>query len=514
MKQDNRKKSQIIVAEFHQETNIFNEMIWTEARFRSDVYVFGNEVLERYHSQTASTVNGIVQTCQKHGYDVIPVCAMHTTSGGAVDQAVADQFLFHVLEAYRKNPDVAGFFLALHGATQSTEIEDICGYILERIRRSAGNDVVITVGCDLHANVTHNCMKYADCICGFQTYPHVDQYETGCRSAEIGIALLEGKTSLYWARAYLPMIVPATGYSTEYGAFKRIMDLAQSYMESGEIVDVSLFQMQPWLDVSEAGSAVLVAAETESQALSYCRLLAEMLYENRENFWPELCRLNEAVELAKRTPAGRPVILVDAGDSPGAGALGNSAFVLGELMKRGEPVQTAFAMMDPTAVDQAFQAGCGSKEIFRLGGTLEFPAVVMALYEDGVFVQEGPVDKGLLRNLGRTARICTERTEVLICEHLCGTGDLQMYRHFGIEPTNCQMVVIKASMSFRSAYERIASEICVVGTEGASSPDLIGFPYRMLPENFYPFRKKPLETISEPEIYWKTKKYVGQTQCI
>ena len=497
----------ILIAEFHQETNVLNNEIWTEQRFRNDMYATGNDVLKKYHA-TRSTIRGITQTCEEHGYGLVPVCAMHATCGGLVAQEVVEQFLHYVLSALRTETDVAGIFLALHGATQSVKTEDVCGYILETIRGEVGPELVISVACDLHGNITRKCAENADVICAFHTYPHIDQFETGCRAAKLGIRLLESTVPLHLARCYLPMIVPAAGYSTEWGRFGEIMSEACNAAEKEEILDFSIFQMQPWLDVHEAGSAVLCFAENRERAEDFCRRISKKLYDARDSFWPETSGFDETIKLAQKTPVGKPVLLVDIGDSPGAGAPGDSAFVLLELSKRSFPVKTAFAVKDKDAVDHAFFVGEGGTAVFTIGvagenTSVQVTATVSRLYADGHFIQEGPVDTGLERNLGRAARLRIAENDVLVCDTLSGTSDLQMYRHFGIEPTAYQLVVVKASMSYRSAYEKIASSVCLVNTVGASTSDLQNVKYHNLPRVFYPFVDSPLGGAPNVELIKK-----------
>lgn len=502
------KPLRIIVAEFHQETNSFNPRVWSMRNFEQDICLAGAEIIKKYDGISGSVLNGILYAANKCGVETIPACALHATSGGRVDHDVVDYFLNTLVEAYHVNKPVDGFIMGFHGATQSTHVDDACGYILENLRREVGPDVVISIGCDLHANITEKCVINADYICGFQTYPHVDQHHTGVRAAQLGFRKMLGKGDVHLAQTTLPMILPASGYSTNTSPFKDIMDYGHELVRQGELLDFSLFQMQPWLDVNPAGSSIVTIAEDPEKAKKCASILAEAVYKCRDELWPKLYEIDDVIQLAQKAPQGKPVILVDMADSPGAGALGDSVAVLLHLIQQDYPVRTATIVCDGEAVRHAEQVGAGNSAEFCVGGGLtpgmpgpaKITAHVTSLHE-GVFYQEGPVGKGLRRNLGKTAVLSTENIDLLICEHLCGTSDVQVYRSFGIEPTHYQLLVVKANTSFRAAYKSLAYKICLANTPGASSSNLKGLNYTRLPRGFYPFDSLQGFKISEPRIY-------------
>ena len=79
--------------------------------------------------------------------------------------------------------DFDAICVSLHGATCTVSEEDACGTFLKFLRDLVGSEKVIAASCDLHANVTEKMLAAADIICGYQSYPHVDFYETGYRAA-------------------------------------------------------------------------------------------------------------------------------------------------------------------------------------------------------------------------------------------------------------------------------------------------------------------------------------------
>ena len=99
--------------------------------------------------------------------------------------AVVEDFLGRTLEGIRGAGALDGVLLSLHGATVSDRSDDVCGDIVQAVRRAVGQKAAIAVSLDLHGNVTRKMMENADFVCGYQTYPHLDLYEVGFRAARL-----------------------------------------------------------------------------------------------------------------------------------------------------------------------------------------------------------------------------------------------------------------------------------------------------------------------------------------
>ena len=68
------------------------------------------------------------------------------------------------------------------------------------------------------------------------------------------------------AATTIPMMVPPTGYTSLEGVFKDIIDSGKKLVEDGELLDFSVLQVQPWLDIKEIGSTVIAVASDEETA--------------------------------------------------------------------------------------------------------------------------------------------------------------------------------------------------------------------------------------------------------
>ena len=171
-------------------------------------------------------------------------------------------------------------------------------------------------------------------VCGFQEYPHIDQLETGIRAAKRLVEHLNGEPKKTVCVS-IPMIAPAHGYTTQAGSLNKLKKRAESLIETGEICDFTIFQVQPWLDVMEMNSTVVVIDKDIQKASEIALSLAKENFNIREEIQGNpLMSVESIVEKSKENKIGKPVVLVDSADSPNAGSTGDSAYVLQKLWNR------------------------------------------------------------------------------------------------------------------------------------------------------------------------------------
>lgn len=485
----------VVLCEFRQESNSFNPVVTDRDAFAMNHITGGEAFMEQIHRSKASAIYAMQQEMQKAGYETIPAYSMHAQSGGPVDQKVVTEFLENTLPVLRANLPVDCVLLSLHGATQGTECEDVCGLILSEVRAVVGDETVIAASCDMHANCTDLMLEKADFISGYLTYPHMDYYEVGSRAARMALRRLQGE-AVSIAAVRVPMIVPASGYTTLRGNFKTFVDDAKALIADGTLLDFSVFQMQPWLDVSVGGTTVIAVAQTEETAREVSDRFAQRLFSLKEEFRPDLTSIDEILDIAEKNDSDKPVILVDSSDSTNAGATGDSAAVVERLQARGSQMKACIYINDAPAVEKAFAVGVGGKLTVQVGCTLDskysVPAVVdaevKAVFADGTFVRQSLAGKGMTHNIGRAAVLEAGNISILVCYNTAGNGDPQLYRAFGIEPLEQQLVVVKACTSYRASYEPLSDKIYVANTPGAACGDLSYLEYAHVSKDYYPFR--------------------------
>ncbi len=497
----------IFMCGLSQESNSFNPILTDMDGFETFEPYWGTEPIpEKFCLPSAC---GMYETFSAANAELFCGPVIRAGSGGPVEHSFIEHFVDTTLKQLKAFGKVDGVSVAMHGATVSDKVEDVCGYILEAIRKEVGEEVVISVSFDLHANVTEKIMKNADYVSGFQAYPHLDQKETGIRASKRLLEALDGKGGKT-AFVSIPMIASAHGYTTFDGSLGKLVARAKKMIEQGEIIDYTIFEVQPWLDVEKMAATVVVIAKTEEKAKS---VAADLAYENftvREEILGEsFFSIPEVISKAIENKSGKPVVLVDSADSPNAGATADSATVIEYLLPYRDSLKCAVAVSDIPAVEKAIKLGVGAVSDFTLGATmapelskpvLVKDATVVSIHE-GTFYSYGPQDKGSKRYLGKTVVLKAGKIFIHVSSYGKCEGDLNFYRSFGIDPADCDLVGVKACTSFRAAYEPISAEICNTDTPGSAGCVLTNLPFKKRPVPMYPFEEITEADISQPKCY-------------
>ncbi len=493
-----------------QESNSFNPVLTDYSEF--SICTEPKEVLTE-NGKAGITINGIFKTLNDAGYELIPGKFMYAGSGAPIKSCVIEDFIKETLQKIKATKNLDAVVISMHGATVSDVSDDVCGDIIESVRREVGQNVVISVSFDLHANVTEKTLKNADYVSGYQTYPHLDLYETGVRAAQRVIDHFE-KGRAFVARAAIPVIAPAHAYTTSTRELKKVMDKAKGYVECGKIVDYSIFQAQPWLDVDKLFSTVIITGYDKQTVLDVANELIFDEFSLRKDLQGSpLYSVEQVVQKALDNKSGKPVVLCDSADSPNAGANGDSATVLNYLLPHKDQLKCAMAVVDKNAVDKAYELGVGGVGDFVLGASvapeLSKPVFVknalVKVLSDGDFYLYGPQERGQLYSNGKSALISVGNIYIHISYGARVIGDRGFYRSVGVEPELMDLVCVKACTSFKAGYEPISSEICNAVTTGAAGTDLKGLPFKKRQKPLYPFEEISVNDINSAKIYREEK---------
>lgn len=487
----------VLISEFRQETNSFNPALSGMETWSQNGIYEGQAVRDRF-AGTQCAVGGMIDAVDEHArelghHEVTFAVVMAAQSGGITEQTVMDHYLQRLIPAIEAAGPLDVVLLSFHGALQTTDYDDPEAEIARQVRELVGENCVISVSTDLHAFISRELIASVDYVSGYQTYPHIDHYGTGHRAAHLGLKAAAGQARPTMAWVPVPMIVSAASYNTLDGPFADLVQHAHHLVESGELIDWSIYQMQPWLDVPGGHSAVLAVADEAGQAAAQAKDLARRLYSLRHAFTTHLLSIDEAIDTAEKSTSGKPVIVVDAADSCNAGAAGDSMAVAARLLERGSSLRAATVVNDGAAARRAHELGVGATAEFTLGASRDQRAVQLRAtgyvrsVHDGEFVQEGPANRGMVNKIGPTAVLRFGNLDVLVCDWMIGNGDPQLYRAFGIEPTLYDLVVVKAHTSFRAAYTPFAGEILETDTPGAAATELRRLPFERIPKSLFPW---------------------------
>jgi microcystin degradation protein MlrC len=483
----------IAVGCFAQESNSFSPVPGSWLHFGPQELLRGWAVMEEC-AGTKTELSGALDIAKQHQIELVPlIAARASASAGTMCREVFETIRDELLEHLRKAGPLDGVFLALHGAMVAEDYEDATGEVLRALRAEIGPDLPLVGTLDLHANVTQRMISQATALVGYHTAPHIDLYETGQRGMELLLATVKSHVQPVTALRRLPMLLPAENGRTTDGPYAEVMGQVKTLEKCHGILDVSVFSVQPWLDIHDVGCSVVVITDGDHRlAEKEADRLADEFWKRRRAFNIELTPTSEAICYALEQDQF-PFILSDSADATSSGAPGDSTVVL-EALLNAQPTKDCYLnIVDPQVVEEMIQAGVGQEVTLRVGAkyapALYRPVEVtgwVKLISDGDFVQKGPGLQGITVHRGRTGVLRVGHVYLVVMERPVIQWDAELYRSVGLEPRDAQIVVVKSPAAFRAAYEPFAAEILILDASGVCSPNLLSLPFKHVRRPLYP----------------------------
>ena len=167
--------------------------------------------------------------------------------------------------------------------------------------------------------------------------------------------------------------------------------------------------------------------------------------------------------------------------------------MLAELQRQGAS-GFVVVLYDPAAVQSCIQAGVGADVALDVGGKADNlhgdPVTIQGkvrLIHDGQFIETQPRHGGQrYHNQGLTAVVAVEDSLVVLTSRRQTPFSLQQLLSLGIDPTEMQMIVVKAAVAYRAAYEPIAGQIIEVDTPGLTAVNPLHFEYHNVRRPLFP----------------------------
>src|SRR6202795_3546707 len=261
----------IIIAQMKHETNTFSPVPTPLGRFARGCAAppDGRDAYEAYKG-TGTAVAAFIDIAEKEGADIeIPIAA-NAWPSGPVENSAFEHMAGRICEAVARGCDAV--LLDLHGAMVTESLEDGEGELLTRLRRLAPR-TPIGVALDMHANLYPAIVQNCDVLAGYQTYPHVDVYETGIRVSAPIFAMLNGKANPVMAWGTRPMLPHVMRQSTDDSPNRELQARCRAMEQQGALA-ATLFVGFPHADIPGAGlSAVVVTDADRGRADSWCKEL-------------------------------------------------------------------------------------------------------------------------------------------------------------------------------------------------------------------------------------------------
>jgi microcystin degradation protein MlrC len=497
----------IALAELVQETDTFSAITTSVVEFQNYEIFRGNDVVAK--SRGVGPLGGFLAVAEQQddfdSQEFVSSVRAWAGAGGTILDETFQEFADEIVAGISNAGNLDAVFLSLHGAAAAESTDDVEGYVLEHVRHAVSNrgarndkttgpDIPIVVSLDHHANITERMVAAADVLVGHETQPH-DPLATGVKAAGILFSILKGNITPTIAWQKIPMITPQDQFLTAAGPMKEWFDKAREFEQLDNVIDVSPYPMQPWLDVEESGWSVVVHTNNDHDlAVRIANEMADWAWTNRERFRvSERVAVVDAIQQATDAEDGL-IILSDTGDSVFGGAPGNSVHILNALLKNSETLNHdrlfLVPIIDTVALDIVFARGLGNNVQVEVGSRIEGLEDLVSVDGEVVSISSGynaDIGERGKCELGRTAVIAVGAVRlVLLEERSFAINHPVLYEHHGIDVARAKAVVVKTASNFQF-FAAWRKQLIRVDSPGATQSDLVALPWKKLRRPIWPF---------------------------
>jgi microcystin degradation protein MlrC len=485
----------IVIAMMKHETNTFSPVTTPIGRFARGASLpqRGRAALSAYKG-TGTAMAAFIDIAEREGWEIVVPIAASATPSAPVEEAAYRIMTDAICEAVAAGCDA--IMLDLHGAMVTESLEDGEGELLARIRRMAPQ-VPIAVALDMHTNLYPAIVDNITTLAGYQTYPHVDNYATGVRAGEALVKAIEGRVKPTLAWGNRPMLPHIMRQGTHDGPNKALQARAAAMEASGEVLLATLFTGFPHADIREAGlSAVVITDGDATKARRLCDELLDAAWREREAWVYRIEPLAASIARAKQAQTG-PVVLLDHYDNSASGGTQDTMTVLGAILDAGLEDVAAFAICDPSAVQELIAAGIGNEATVMLGGKLDMAAIGLKgsprqvtgrvrHISDGLYRNLGPASRGVLMDMGPTVVLDTGKVEIVVVSRQQEPNDKNCLQSVGIDPARKRFLMLKSRVHWRAGFGDIAKEVIECAGTGVCTSDYSQLTFKNVRRPIYP----------------------------
>jgi microcystin degradation protein MlrC len=484
--------ARIAVGGFQHETNTFAPMGATYADFvKHDAWpglVRGPALFDAVAGINLP-VAGFIEAAREDGHDLVPLLWASAEPSSYVTEDAFERIVGAIVEDLRAALPVDAVYLDLHGAMVAAHHEDGEGEALRRVRGVVGPAVPVVASLDFHANLTDAMARHADALTIYRTYPHLDMAFTGARAYH-ALARILGGQAMAKAFRKLPFLVPLTAQWTDAEPNRSLYaDVADA--AGGTVFTADLALAFPPADIADCGPGLVAFAATQAEADGVADELMRAVLAAEPRFANDMLRPDQAVRASLAIDEGRPVVLADAQDNPGAGGTADTTGLLEALVAGGARRAVLGMLNDPEVAARAHEVGVGGAFEAALGAKsgLSGHRPLRARFRverlsDGRFLCNGPVFSGTRTDLGPTALLAIESggsdVRVVVGSNRFQCLDRAVFTHLGVALDEQRIVAVKSTVHFRADFDPIAARTIVVEAPGAHPCRLVGLGYRNL----------------------------------
>lgn len=490
-----RRKTRLAIARLWHESNSFNPVPVTRAKFQAREWVKGAKEAARYESTATEMGAALAFLRARPDWEGHFLRCTSAPPGGPVAQADLDAIHDEIvadLEAQQWD----AVYLSLHGAVLGTADISPDTTLLRRVRGAIGAQVPVAVSFDMHACLNPEIAGLVQILTGYRTYPHLDMDRTALRALSLLERALAGEIRPQVTLRPLPMLPLSHRMRTDAGPMAELVALAGAEERAAGMHDATLFGGFAYADSPHAHATASLCHERGAEAAGPAieRLGAAMLA-RRADFHAELPDATAGLALARqklKAGARWPVAVAEPADNPLSGGLGDTTALFRALIAQGGDLPAVFAFFhDPELVERLHALGTGAQVSLRLGGRVapQYGAPVpvegrIARLTDGQFTNSGPMEHGMQVDLGRTAVVQSGAITVVISESCQSANDPAWCDLHGINLAQTALFCVKAKNHFRAAFGALCGDIIEVETPGPAPCDLTRLPFTRVPKSY------------------------------
>jgi microcystin degradation protein MlrC len=385
--------------------------------------------------------------------------------------------------------------LGLHGAMIAEGYDDCEGDMLRRVRAIVGPNAMIGAELDLHCILTDEMVRESNVLVAFKEYPHTDIMDRAFDLVDVCLKAV--------AKEVVPVstVVDCNMIDMMHTTREPMQSIVARMFEMEKmpgVLSVSIAHSFAWGDVPGMGAKVLVVTDNNAPlGQTLADELRAAVWAARGVATEPHPPLAEALEQALTTlkSIGGPVVIADTADNPGAGAAGDSTYLLAALLERSIGNVAIGAMWDPVATQFCFDAGVDATLALRLGGKVgahsgnpvDVTAKVVGLKRDATQQFAGmpvPLGDAALIQVPVTNRAPIEIVISTLRTQCYGT---EVFTQFGVDLGAKDLIIVKSMQHFYAAFAPLAKKVIYMGSPGAASRDLKALTFHHIPRPMWPF---------------------------
>ena len=474
----------LLIAMMKHETNTFSPVPTPLARFGNGPGPLYGDAAIRAYRGTGTGLGAYLDLAAREGAEIALPIAAGASPSGPVEDAAYKHITDTICEAAARG-GFDGIMLDLHGAMVTENLEDGEGEFLKRLR-AIDPVTPIAVSLDMHANLYDAMIANATVVTGYRTYPHIDTYETAKLAGEILLRAMRGEVNPVMTWRNEPMLPHVMRQGTDDHPNKELQNRCAAMSAEGALA-ASLFTGFPHADITNAGLSAVVVTDGDRKLAEELRdeLLGRAWVE-REAFVYKLEPLQQSVARAKAMPSAQPgegpIVLLDHYDNCASGGTMDTTVVLAEILRQGLEDVAAFAIYDPSAVQQAIAAGIGAAVTLSIGGKIKMPAIPdesppltvagnVKTISNGRYKNRGPMARGVAMDMGPAVVLDTGASEIVLISRHVEPSDLNCLSSLGIDPLQKRYMMLKSRIHWRAGLGPMAKAVVECAGIGVCTSD-------------------------------------------